>query len=142
MVAATKKRGRPAILTAEQSLAYNQFLFGSQRSVTNMHYVSAGSVVATEAIGADGLLRSFNIGPVGYFGNVRGPIKGKAILEQVGRMKLQDNYDDNLCKQVLVTALRLRDHDGWTVKDIERWIRGSRATGVFFSEAASENGEG
>lgn len=132
--AATKKRrGRPTVYTrdlrgdqdaGDSAKAIHDGIFSDMepRARVNMHYVTAGMSIADKLLGKDGARREFTSPKTGKF-------KGQAILEQVGRMKLQNGYGDGDCMTVLETALHLRNADGWTVREAERWIRRGRTTG-------------
>lgn len=138
--AATKKRGRPTIHSDSLKEGMSLMFPGlSERSLVNLYFAAGGYDVAEQLLGKDKASRSFLHSPDEPCGSKL--YRGQGILEQVGRMKLQDGYSDNDCKTIMGIALRLRDN-GWTVRDVERWIRNGRTTGVFFSEAATENKEG
>ena len=131
--ASKKRRGRPTVYTRDlcgdqnagdsAKAAHDSIFYDMEaRARVNMHYVIAGLEIADALLGKDGARREFTAPTTGR-------LKGQAILEQVGRMKLQDGYSDGDCRAVLGTALHLRNSEGWTVRDIERWIRHNRTTG-------------
>lgn len=123
----SKKRGRPDVFTRDygenaevQKALMNNFFEGCKRTITNTHYVVEGLRVANDVYGEDGAKEKFCY-PSGKF-------KGACILEQIGRMRLQDGYSANDCADILKTAVLLRE-DGFKVKSVSQWIRNGRTTG-------------
>ena len=60
--------------------------------MTNMRYIVEGTEIARKAIGAENVDKIFmkndrTIGPMNYQG----------ILEQIGRMKLQNHFEEKRC---------------------------------------------
>ena len=119
------KRGRPNVYArtfgkdGESMKEFNKNLFPSdgERSIANMVYVIDGQGISDTVCNA----RS-------TFYTPHGRSKGQAILEQIGRMHLQDGYSEEACKEALKVALNLWKQ-GFKVKDIERYIRNVRKTG-------------
>lgn len=94
---------------------------GCHRSQTNMHYVIEGLRIAHDVYGKEEAQSMFTF-PSGNF-------KGAGILEQIGRMRLQDGYSENDCAEILKTAVTLRNEYGYTAKAAAQWIRTGRTTG-------------
>lgn len=122
-----KKRGRPDVFTRDygdnalKERAFYENLFpGCGRSLSNMHYVIAGMGIAKDTYGEEKTKSMFTF-PSGNF-------KGACILEQIGRMRLQDGYSDDDCASILQVAMILRE-DGMTAKTVAQWIRNGRMTG-------------
>ncbi len=123
MEAATKnRRGRPNIYKAHQveiaeAINRNSFPSYSNRSLTNLLYVQAGMEIAQQLYGEEGTKQLFSTD--------RGNMKHKSILEQIGRMFLQNQFSEESCKNALSEAVELLQQ-GAKVKDIERAIRITR----------------
>lgn len=86
----------------------------SNRSVTNALYYQEGMSIAKEVCDVSKI-----------FFTSKGRSRRNCILEQLGRMKLQNHYDDESCKRVFEIALRALA-DGYSVREIERYIRHGR----------------
>ena len=129
MEAATKKkRGRPPLYSQEfyDGIAALFPTQVSRRTLTNFTYVTEGYETAKGMLGAEAAETAFN--------GTTAHLWGQGILEQVGRMRLQDGYSVNDCELILKTALRLHSETDLTSRDIERWIRHGRKTGNFFAD--------
>ena len=134
--ATKKKRGRPtafertfgdnSLKAAYKSMGSN---YDSDRAYTNDLYSTEGHSIATDHLGKEKVRA--------IFFTKAGNYKGKAILEQIGRMSLQNGYDRETCEAVLDAAVKAMEQ-GLTIRHIERWIRHGRTTGNFEPlEAAS-----
>ena len=124
METVSKKRGRPTIYerifgeNAARAKALETITLGdaeSERSKTNVLYFNA----------AFELLHDLPWFKSAFF-TERGNCCGKCILEQIGRMKLQNGFDDELC--IIVAEKAAEFLDKYTVREIERWIRHGRNT--------------
>ena len=119
-VSEKKKRGRPSVFTRtlgddEFAETVKQGINGeSARSVTNALYYQEGMLIAKELC---------DVHEVFFTSNGRG--RRNCILEQLGRMKLQNNFDDESCKRVCEIALQALK-DGYTVREMENYIRHGR----------------
>ena len=105
MEAASKnKRGRPSVFARpggrEEEQVYKSIFeplhTGSARKLANSLYVTDGFNVAAECVNARET-----------FYTKDGTARGKAILEQIGRMHLQDGYSEEDCKIVLDVSIKL-----------------------------------
>ena len=114
MEAATKnkKRGRPP---KTPDFVYSVYTDKENRTAQNAYYAAIGFGILGD------VYKDFFFTPKG---------KGKrwGILEQIGRMSDQNNYDEQSCKEIGIQAIELYKN-GWTVKALERWIRDGRTTG-------------
>lgn len=145
MAAASKnKRGRPSVFARpggrEEEAAYKGIFVplhtGSARKLANSLYVTEGINAAAECV---------NVRETFYTKD--GTAKGKAILEQIGRMRLQEGYSADTCKTILEVSVTLWKA-GIPVKTIESKIRKSRISGswewlsqLFESEQVNPGGE-
>ena len=119
-VSKNKKRGRPSVFT--RTLGDNSFAevikaatdTESARSVTNALYYHEGLCIAKEVCDVSKI-----------FFTSKGRCRRNCILEQLGRMKLQNNYDDESCRHVCELSLKALA-DGYTVREIENYIRHGR----------------
>jgi len=127
--AATKnKRGRPTVF--EKVYGDDGFKSSiramksddSDRTVTNQLYVSEGLSLAEKVYGKMKMDGDSTINSI-FFHNGKG--KGIGILEQIGRMHLQNNFDEESCILVLKAAVDAKQ-DGTPVKIIEKWLRHGR----------------
>lgn len=137
--ATKKRRGRPTVLSrqfdkqgeAEMQTCYKDlFSYDSKRSYTNLHYHIEGDSIAKEFLGEEETRTTFY--------TKTGNFKGAAILEQIGRMSIQDGYSRESCKEILQTAIKAMK-DGYSIKFIEKWIRHGRTTGRFEKIEAASN---
>lgn len=123
--ASKKKKGRPSVFARpsgrEEEQVYKSIFeslhTGSARKLANMLYVTEGHSIADECV---------NVRET--FFTKDGTAKGQAILEQIGRMRLQDGYSEDSCKTVLEVSVKLWQA-GLPVKTIESKIRQSRISG-------------
>ena len=115
-----KKRGRPSVFTrtlGNDDLAQtikDNIKGESARSVTNALYYQEGLSIAKELCDVHEI-----------FFTPKGNARRSCILEQIGRMKLQNNFDDESCKHICEVALKALE-DGYTVRQIEEYIRHGR----------------
>ena len=133
MEAATekKKRGRPSIdardgLGMVEVIANADIADKTHRSHVNEYY-------RLEAV--DFLCKHLSELP--HAGKLIVPYKdsyihrktGLGVLEQLGRMILQDGYSEGDALNVANIATTLLSEHGFTVKEVERYIRHGRTTG-------------
>lgn len=118
MEADTKnKRGRPSVYKGIESYkthikcTYPEY---GERAVTNMFYVLEGLSFSQKVYGE---VESKKI-----FFNSRDSMIKKGIAEQIGRMIIQNNFDEASCKSILQQALDYLEK-GYTVKEVEKYIR-------------------
>ena len=120
------KRGRPTVYAREfgddggkQMEAINKATFSdleSARSRTDLiYYLEAHSLLSEQAE-----YRETWYTPAGNF-------KGKSVLVQIGRMRLQNNYSEESCRKVAAMAADYLKQ-GYTVRAVEKWIRHGRNT--------------
>lgn len=112
LVAATKnkKRGRPRIADANHRMLFCNY---QDRAQTNMYYAVVAYAIISKTWGDD----KFKA----HFVNSVGNYKRQAILEQIGRMYLQNGYSESDCMQIVDIALNLLEK--YTVKQVENWLR-------------------
>ena len=115
-----KKRGRPTVFT--RMLGDDDFAdviraqgdVDSERSITNRLYYHEGLSIAQKVCNTSEI-----------FYTPKGNCRRNCILEQIGRMSLQNNYDQESCEWALKVALRALE-EGFTVREIERYLRHGR----------------
>ena len=90
----------------------------SERSKTNLIYYLEGMGILRRHLGDEGFEQHF-------FTPKGNKVKGKCIVEQIGRMRLQNNYSEESCRQIADVAIKLLQ-DGFTVRAVEKWIRQGR----------------
>jgi hypothetical protein len=112
LVSATKnkKRGRPRIADDNHRTLFYDY---QDRAQTNMYYVVVAYAIISKTWGED----KFKA----HFVNSTGKYKRQAILEQIGRMYLQNGYSESDCMQIVDIALNLLEK--YTVKQVENWLR-------------------
>ena len=121
-------RGRPPLHSEEYMQSAAALFPGvSRRALNNLSYATAGFEIAVDVLGEDAAQRIF-------MPETRRFYHGQGILEQIGRMRNQDGYPEQFCKDVLRVALELRGDKGVKSRDVERWIRRGRKTGAWESE--------
>ena len=122
-----KKRGRPSIYYKQygddptmRNAIDDMRDTESDRSRTNAIYYLEGMGILQRHLGEQGFADTFF-----------SPGKRKAvwtcIVEQIGRMSLQNNYSEESCKQIADLAIQYLK-DGHTVRAVEKWIRHGRNT--------------
>ena len=115
-----KKRGRPTVFTRMlgdddfAEVIRSQSEVESERSITNRLYYHEGLSIAQKVCNT----REIFFTPKGNHRRV-------CILEQIGRMSLQNNYDQESCEWALNVALRALE-EGCTVRQIEKYLRHGR----------------
>lgn len=114
MEADTKKRGRPQIISDFHKNLFNDF---QGRALTNLYYVITAQGIICNSWAKDKFNR--------HFVKSTGQYKRQAILEQIGRMYLQNNYCENDCMMITEKAIEMLESK-WTVKQVESWIRYGR----------------
>ena len=125
MVAATRnKRGRPDIFEAymvepDKARNLHRSVFNDKdgRTLTNEFYACYGYNHIIRDIRDEELKQ--------IFWTEKGKWKAKGIAEQIGRMYLQNNYDLESCQRMTIKAVEFLEQ-GYTVKQIERWLRHGR----------------
>lgn len=123
MEAASKnKRGRPDIFSRKgispmKIWMIQNFPEYGDRSIANQYYVNHGISIAESCLGKDEAKKVFS--------NERGSFKNKGIAEQIGRMSVQNNYDEESCAEILKQAIDLLNK-GYKVKEVEKLIRDFR----------------
>lgn len=135
--ATPKKRGRPTAYQREFGDEAQSFKtaftamssYDSERSNTNDLYYMEGFSIASKTEGVNARETFFT---------KAGNHKGKSILEQIGRMSLQDGYSRKACEEILHAAIKGME-EGYTIKFIEKWIRHGRTTGSFEALEAASN---
>lgn len=123
-----KKRGRPSIYYKQygDDPTMRSMIDGmiteieSERSKTNFIYYLEGMTILQHHLGEQGFADTF-------FTPVKRKAKWTCIVEQIGRMSLQNHYNEQSCNQIADTAIKLLK-DGYTVRAVERWIRQGRNT--------------
>lgn len=115
------KRGRPSVYQKlygddiSMRKAIEGFeRFESERSKTNMLYRLEGRSIIQGHIGEDAYREIFS--------TPNGNLRRSCIVEQIGRMRLQNNYDEDSCILIAEKAISYLE-SGYTVREIERWIR-------------------
>ena len=121
------KRGRPTVakrLDIEQLFAMikQDDQYESERSYTNEIYWQEGMSIIRQLFPDEG--NGYNDFISGFFFS-KGRRKRACIVEQIGRMSAQNGFNDADCKAVAATAIQYVK-DGYTVREVERWIRGVR----------------
>ena len=119
-VSKSKKRGRPSVFT--RTLGDNSFAevikahteTESARSIANALYYQEGLCIAKEICDVSKI-----------FFTAKGRSRRNCILEQLGRIKLQNHYDDESCRRVCELSLKALAA-GCTVREIESYIRHGR----------------
>ena len=125
-----RKRGRPDVFERDyhEYSDSSRILFApkvyaeyrTKRSAANNYYMSHGFGIIKES--------ASDIPYSDLFINVNEKeIYCKSILEQLGRMLIQDGYSKEDIVTVAKIAAELR-HDGYKVKQIAQYIRKSRKT--------------
>ena len=115
-----KKRGRPTVFTrtlGDDSFAeyLKDAIRGeSKRALTNALYSQEGLSIAQKVCDAHKIFYTPN-----------GHRRRNCILEQIGRMSLQNNYDEETYQKVCLAAIRDLEN-GCTVREIEEYIRHGR----------------
>ena len=123
-----KKRGRPSVFMrtlGDESFAEvlrQSYDLESERSITNELYYHEGMSIAQKVCGTREI-----------FFTPKGKSQRNCILEQIGRMSLQNNYDQESCEWALKVALRALE-EGFTVREIERYLRHGRDYNEWFKE--------
>ena len=121
-------RGRPKVsekLAPYSSAQYENILVGSKRfrsrrSITDTVYAYAAMEILLEA--------ASDIEDLELILDEGTHYMCRSILNQLGRMRLIENYDkDSIIKMAKVSAYRKKH--GWSVKEIESYIRHGRLTG-------------
>ena len=113
MEAASKnKRGRPKIYG---DMLYSIYFDKEKRTAQNTFYVGV-------------TIKMMDQKPGDFFVTEKGNLRRQGIAEQIGRMYNQDGYPEESFKDVCQTAIDIVK-DGYSVKDVERWIRHGRTTG-------------
>ena len=115
-----KKRGRPSVFM--RTLGDERFAevirqsydLESERSITNELYYHEGMSIAQKVCDTREI-----------FFTPKGKSQRNGILEQIGRMSLQNNYDQESCEWALKVALCALE-DGHTVREIENYLRHGR----------------
>lgn len=131
------KRGRPDVFTRDGVSEIRDSMISlldvdTTRGLANVHYQMKGVEIIKEVaseIPFSGLL--FQEGDIQS--ELRGVITcglkfKKSIAEQIGRMSLQDGFCVEDCVKVAKISAKAL-HDGYTVKEIEKYIRHGRTTG-------------
>lgn len=116
------KKGRPNVFKRNGVDRYKNVLRDffpeyEERGLVNHYYFLHGFNLAEEVFGKEKAKKLFL--------TERERFKNKGILEQIGRMSLQNYYDDESCQKVLKQAVDLLN-DGFKVKDVEQRIRNFR----------------
>ena len=127
METVSKKRGRPkaeARIYGESGaamMASNKQLFPelTGRSATNRLYYMAGFDIACKYMGKEQVKK--------IFFRENGRVYGSCILEQIGRMNLQNNYNEESCKEILNISIEMLQN-GFSIRSIEKYIRHGRNT--------------
>lgn len=115
-----KRRGRPSVFMrtlGDESLAEvirQSYDLESERSITNELYYQEGMSIARKLCDTRQI-----------FFTPKGKSRRNCILEQIGRMSLQNNYDQESCEWALKVALRALE-EGHTVREIENYLRHGR----------------
>lgn len=131
------KRGRPNVFARDGSLEYRETMLSlldvtTNRGLANAHYQMQGVGIIKEAASeipySELLFEEGNI-----YAGVKGTIScglgfKKGIAEQIGRMLIQDGFCMEDCVEVAKISAKAL-HDGFTVKEIEKYIRHGRTTG-------------
>lgn len=123
-----KKRGRPSIYykqygddpTMHNVIDNMMTDLESERSKTNYIYYLGGMTLLQQHLGEQGFADTF-------FTPGKRKAKWNCIVEQIGRMKLQNNYSDESCYQIADLAIQYLKN-GHTVRAVEGWIRQGRNT--------------
>ena len=126
------KRGRPTVAqkimfgSREDGDKYeNSFIsmygheYESKRSITNQLYYQEGFRIIESCIPDYKKI---------FFTPNDKRFKAKAVVEQIGRMKIQNNYDDESCRMIAELSVDMLKQ-GWKVKKIESFIRKRRNSG-------------
>ena len=109
-------RGDSAIYDAIKSNSNNE----SERSYTNEMYWFEGMRIIEQRYPDEG--GTYNSFIRGFFFTGGGKKRRSTIVEQIGRMSAQNGFDDTVCLEVAVKAIQYIK-DGYTVREVERWIR-------------------
>lgn len=112
-----KSRGRPTIISDTWRALFPD---KQGRALTNFIYVTEAQELLTDKYGADTFKSIFIKGNGNY--------RYHSILEQIGRMSLQNKYGKSECIEITEAALKLLKMN-WTVKQVAAWIRRGRTTG-------------
>ena len=123
-----KKRGRPSIYRkqfGDDPTMYSMIdgmmtEFESERSKTNYIYYMEGMGILQRHLGEEGFKRQF-------FTTKGKKGRGQCIIEQIGRMSLQNNFDEESCNLIADRAITYLN-SGYTVRAVESWIRHGRNT--------------
>ena len=121
------KRGRPTVksrLYCDDSKVYDMIKSDSsnesERSHTNaMYWFEGMRIIELQYPDEGGTYNSFIRG---FFFTGGGKKRRSTIVEQIGRMSAQNGFDDAVCLGVAVKAIQYIK-DGYTVREVERWIR-------------------
>ena len=118
------KRGRPSIYqklfgndTSMREAIESFESLESERSKTNKLYYLEGMGIMQRHIGEDAFREIFH--------TPKGNARRSCIVEQIGRMSLQNNYDEDSCNLIADKAIAYLK-GGYTVREIESWIRQGR----------------
>ena len=118
------KRGRPSIyqkLYGDDAYMRNAIegfeRLESERSKTNMLYYFEGMGILQRHIGEDAFREIFY--------TPKGKARRSCIVEQIGRMSIQNNYSEDSCNLIADKAIAYLK-GGYTVREIESWIRQGR----------------
>ncbi len=123
-----RKRGRPSVFMrtfGDESFAEvirQSYDLESERSITNELYYHEGMSIAQKVCDTREI-----------FFTPKGKSRRNCILEQIGRMSLQNNYNLESCKWALKVALRALE-EGFTVREIERYLRHGRNYNEWYTE--------
>lgn len=123
-----KKRGRPTVFT--RTLGDDDFAdviraqgdVDSERSITNRPYYHEGLSIAQKVCNTREI-----------FYTPKGNCRRNCILEQIGRMSLQNNFDQESCEWALRVALSTLEK-GCTVRQIEKYLRHGRNYNEWFTK--------
>ena len=123
MVTVSKnKRGRPSVFERDGGEEAARFVFEGlgKRQLVNGHYILEGMEIVEKVKGKGELERLFS--------TEYGKLKRVIVLEQIGRMSLQDGYSADVCGEIANAAVFLIEK-GCKAKAVAQWIRTGRKTG-------------
>ena len=115
-----RKRGRPTVFARTfgdddfADIIRAQRDVDSERSITNRLYYHEGLSIAQKVCNTHEI-----------FYTPKGNCRRNCILEQIGRMSIQNNYDQESCEWALRVALSALEK-GCTVRQIEKYLRHGR----------------
>lgn len=119
------KRGRPSVFVRDGFEELESDLkkwfpeLESKRAITNQHYRTEGWGISQKAFGEEGHRERFS--------TQKGNLKGQAILEQIGRMRIQNGFSEEECIEALTYAVdTLWKQEGFSVKETAQVIRDFR----------------